>query len=67
MKQKLQKVIEDKYGPITWGGQMGWGEGLITCEVNVNGKVIEGVSGGDCTSLEALIDLAGKLNIKLGI
>jgi hypothetical protein len=67
MKDKLIKLIESTHGPIEWGGSMGWGDGIITCSVKKDGMIIKGVSGGDCTSLEALIDLASKLNIKLGI
>jgi hypothetical protein len=65
MREKITKLIEGYYGPITWGGAIGWGEGLITCSIVKEGENVMGVSYGDCTSLEALIDLASKLNIKL--
>jgi hypothetical protein len=66
MKDRILKMIEDLYGPVEWGGAMGWGDGVITCSVIKDGQVVKGISGDNCTSLEAVIDLAGKLNIKLG-
>jgi hypothetical protein len=67
VKDRIVKIIESLYGPVKWGGSMGWGDGVITCSVVKDGQVVKGVSGGDCSSLEAVIDLAGKLNIKLGV
>jgi len=53
----LKKQIETHFGEIKWGGATGWGEGLITAKI---GK-IKGSSSGDCTSEEALMELAIKL------
>ncbi len=63
LKRQLEDAIENKYGKIKWGSQMGYGEGLITCSVEVKGEEIKGRSHGDCTSLEAIMDLADKLGI----
>jgi hypothetical protein len=67
MKDRIVKIIESLYGHVEWGGAMGWGDGVITCSVVKDGQIVKGVSGGDCTSLEAVIDLARKLDIKLGL
>lgn len=53
----LKREIDIHFGEIKWGGAMGWGEGLITASVGN----IKGSSSGDCTSEEALLDLANRL------
>lgn len=53
----LKKQLETNFGEIKWDGAMGWGEGLITATIGN----IEGSSSGDCTSEEALMDLATQL------
>lgn len=62
-KRKLQDIIESKFGPVKWDTQMGYGEGSISCSVIKNGVEVSGESCGNCTSLEALLDLATKLDV----
>lgn len=56
---ELQSIAEQEFGPIKWGGQMGWGEGMITCEFTKHN--IEGRSSGLCTSEEALLEALNQL------
>jgi hypothetical protein len=62
-ENQLIKLITNNYGEITWKSQTGWGEGWIGCSVVKNGEIVQGSSGGDCASLEALLDLAAKLDL----
>lgn len=57
MMADLRYVLEAKYGKIHWDSQAGYGEGLITATLNG----VRGESMGDCTSTEAVLDLALKL------
>lgn len=65
MAQRIKLEIESKYGFITWKTQMGYGEGLIVCSVQTDNGIVEGSSQGDCTELEALINLWAELEFGL--
>lgn len=62
-RYELEKLIKSRFGEVQWRSAMGWGEGCITAFVMVGGEEVKGVSSGDCTSLEAILELAVNLGL----
>lgn len=59
----LRTMISKMYGKIESRSSSGYGEGCIVLSVQKNGTTVEGVSSGDCSSQEALVNLGIKLGI----
>jgi len=60
----LLYYAEKKWGKLKWGGETGYGEGLITCEFIKFG--VKGYSDGNCTGKEALVDVVSKMLLYKG-
>ncbi len=59
----LRTMISRMYGKIESRSSSGYGEGCIVLSVQKNGTTVEGISSGDCSSQEALVNLGIKLGI----
>lgn len=59
----LRTMISRMYGKIESRSSSGYGEGCVVLSVQKDGTTVEGISSGDCSSQEALVNLGIKLGI----